>query len=123
VAVAGSATRRPTGQTVEGHRSDRWRQHDQPCAKFGCEQFYFLVNTGSKLLHCKQRFGLNFGPGILLATYQNAKQHHHFFFRWVAAINIEICHLLVRNHSSDDFLSETNEINHMVEILKEHTMM
>jgi hypothetical protein len=38
VAVAGSATRRPTGQTVEGHRSDRWRQPDRPCAKFGCEQ-------------------------------------------------------------------------------------
>jgi hypothetical protein len=38
VAVAGSATRRPTGQTSEGHRSDRWRQLDRPCAKFGCEQ-------------------------------------------------------------------------------------
>jgi hypothetical protein len=25
VAVAGSATRHPTGQTVEGHQSDRWR--------------------------------------------------------------------------------------------------
>jgi hypothetical protein len=25
VAVARSATRRPTGQTVKGHRSDRWR--------------------------------------------------------------------------------------------------
>jgi hypothetical protein len=37
VAVAGSATRRPTGQTVEGHRSDWWRQPDRPCAKFGCE--------------------------------------------------------------------------------------
>jgi hypothetical protein len=37
VAVAGSATRRPTDQTVEGHRSDRWRQPDRPCAKFGCE--------------------------------------------------------------------------------------
>jgi hypothetical protein len=51
-------------------------------------KFCFLVITGSKLLHCKQRFGQNFGPGILLAIYQNAKQHHHFFFRWVAAINI-----------------------------------
>jgi hypothetical protein len=38
VAVVGSATRRPTGQTVEGHRSDRWCQPDRPCAKFGCEQ-------------------------------------------------------------------------------------
>jgi hypothetical protein len=37
VAVAGSATRRPTGQTVEGHRSDRWRQPNRPCAKFGRE--------------------------------------------------------------------------------------
>jgi hypothetical protein len=37
VAVAGSATRRPTGQTVEGHWSDQWRQPDQPCANFGCE--------------------------------------------------------------------------------------
>jgi hypothetical protein len=37
VAVAGSATRRPTGQTVKGHRSGRWRQPDRPCAKFGCE--------------------------------------------------------------------------------------
>jgi hypothetical protein len=38
VAVARSATRRPTGQTVKGHRSDQWRQPDRPCAKFGCEQ-------------------------------------------------------------------------------------
>jgi hypothetical protein len=38
VAVAGLATRRPTGQTVEGHQSDRWCQPDRPCAKFGCEQ-------------------------------------------------------------------------------------
>jgi hypothetical protein len=37
VAVAGSATRCPTGQTVKGHRSDRWRQPDRPCAKFGCK--------------------------------------------------------------------------------------
>jgi hypothetical protein len=37
VAVAESATRRPTGQTVEGHWSDRWRQPDRPCANFGCE--------------------------------------------------------------------------------------
>jgi hypothetical protein len=37
VAVAGSATRHPTGQTVEEHRSDRRRQPDRPCAKFGCE--------------------------------------------------------------------------------------
>jgi hypothetical protein len=37
VAVAGSATRCPTGQTVKGHQSDWWRQPDQPCAKFGCE--------------------------------------------------------------------------------------
>jgi hypothetical protein len=43
VAVAGSATRRSTGQTVEGHRSDWWRQPDQPCAKFGCEQIDFLL--------------------------------------------------------------------------------
>jgi hypothetical protein len=45
VAVAGSATRRPTGQTIEGHRSDRWCQPDRPCAKFGCEHMppYFLV--------------------------------------------------------------------------------
>jgi hypothetical protein len=34
-----------TGQTVEGHWSDRWRQPDQPCAKFACEHTppYFLV--------------------------------------------------------------------------------
>jgi hypothetical protein len=38
VAVAGSVTRHPTGQTVVGHRSDRWCQPDRPCAKFGCEQ-------------------------------------------------------------------------------------
>jgi hypothetical protein len=38
VAVAGSATRRPTGQTIEGHQSDRWRQLDQPYANFGWEQ-------------------------------------------------------------------------------------
>jgi hypothetical protein len=37
VAVAGSAIRRPTGQTVEGHRSDRWRQPIRLCAKFGCQ--------------------------------------------------------------------------------------
>jgi hypothetical protein len=45
VAIARSATRRPTGQTVEGHRSDRWRQPDRPCANFGCEHMppYFLV--------------------------------------------------------------------------------
>jgi hypothetical protein len=45
VPVAGSATRRPTGQTVEGHWSDRWRQPDRPCANFGCEHMphYFLV--------------------------------------------------------------------------------
>jgi hypothetical protein len=45
VAVAGSATRRPTGQTVEEHRSDRWCQPDRPCAKFGCEHMppCFLV--------------------------------------------------------------------------------
>jgi hypothetical protein len=44
VAVAGSATRRPTSQTVEGHRSDRWRQPDRPCANFGCEHMppYFF---------------------------------------------------------------------------------
>jgi hypothetical protein len=36
-AVAGSATRHLTGQTVVEHRSDRWRQPDRPCAKFGCE--------------------------------------------------------------------------------------
>jgi hypothetical protein len=42
VAVVGSATRRPTGQTVEGHPSDWWRQLDQPCAKFGCEQLFIL---------------------------------------------------------------------------------
>ena len=45
VAVAGSATGRPTGQTVEGHRSDRWRQPDRLCANFGCEHMppCFLV--------------------------------------------------------------------------------
>jgi hypothetical protein len=37
VAVAGSATRRFTGQTVEEYRSNQWRQPDRPCAKFGCE--------------------------------------------------------------------------------------
>jgi hypothetical protein len=37
VAIAGLATRWPTGQTVEGHWSDRWRQPDQPYAKFWCE--------------------------------------------------------------------------------------
>jgi hypothetical protein len=40
VAVAESATRRSTGQTVEGHRSDRWHQLDRPCANFGCEQIF-----------------------------------------------------------------------------------
>jgi hypothetical protein len=35
VAIAGSATRHPTGQTVEGHQSDQWYQPDRPCAKFG----------------------------------------------------------------------------------------
>jgi hypothetical protein len=45
VAIAGSATRRPTCQTIEGHWSDRWRQPDRPCAKFGCEHMppCFLV--------------------------------------------------------------------------------
>jgi hypothetical protein len=38
VAVARAAIRRPIGQTVEGHRSDRWRQPDRPRANFGCEQ-------------------------------------------------------------------------------------
>jgi hypothetical protein len=38
-AVIVSATRHPTGQTVEEHRSDRWHQPDQPCAKFGCEHY------------------------------------------------------------------------------------
>jgi hypothetical protein len=37
VAVAGSATGRPTSQTIQGHWSDRWRQHDRLCANFGCE--------------------------------------------------------------------------------------
>jgi hypothetical protein len=37
VAVAGSATRHPIGQTVEGHWSDRWCQPDRPFAKFRCE--------------------------------------------------------------------------------------
>jgi hypothetical protein len=37
VAVARSAIRRLIGQTVEGHRSDRWSQPDRPCANFGCE--------------------------------------------------------------------------------------
>jgi hypothetical protein len=32
VAITGSATRRHNGQTVEGYRSDRWRQPDRPCA-------------------------------------------------------------------------------------------
>jgi hypothetical protein len=36
VTIARLATRHPTGQTVVGHRSDRWRQPDRPCAKFGC---------------------------------------------------------------------------------------
>jgi hypothetical protein len=56
VAVAGSAIKRPTGQTVEGHRSDRWRQPDWPCANFGCEQIdYFggwhnvVMVTGSRV--------------------------------------------------------------------------
>jgi hypothetical protein len=40
-AVAGSATRHPSGQTVVGHRFDRWRQPDRPCAKFGCEHVRF----------------------------------------------------------------------------------
>jgi hypothetical protein len=48
VAVAGSATRRPTGQTVEGHRSDRWRQPDRPCANFGCEQ---ILNHNCACFH------------------------------------------------------------------------
>jgi hypothetical protein len=45
VVVAGSATRHPTGQTVEEHQSARRRQPDRPCAKFGCEHMppYFLV--------------------------------------------------------------------------------
>jgi hypothetical protein len=31
VAVAGSSTRHPTGETVQGHRSNRWRQPDRLC--------------------------------------------------------------------------------------------
>jgi hypothetical protein len=38
VAVARSATRSPTGQIVERHRSDQWCQPDRRCANFGCEQ-------------------------------------------------------------------------------------
>jgi hypothetical protein len=35
--AAGSATGRPTGRTVEGHRCDWWCQSDGLCANFGCE--------------------------------------------------------------------------------------
>jgi hypothetical protein len=38
VAVARLATGRLTGQTAQGHRSDRWRQPDRLSANFGCEQ-------------------------------------------------------------------------------------
>jgi hypothetical protein len=37
LAVAGSATGRLTGRTVEGHQSDGWCQRDRLCANFGCE--------------------------------------------------------------------------------------
>jgi hypothetical protein len=49
VAVAGLTTRRPIGLTVEGHRSDQWRQPDQLCANFGCEQEHIgeLLALGS----------------------------------------------------------------------------
>jgi hypothetical protein len=43
VAVAGSATRHPTGQTVEEHRSHRRRQPNRSCAKFGCEHIGLLL--------------------------------------------------------------------------------
>jgi hypothetical protein len=39
---------RPTGQTVEGHRSDRWRQPDQLCSNFGCEQDVTVIHRSSK---------------------------------------------------------------------------
>jgi hypothetical protein len=48
VAVAGSATRRPTGQTVEGHRSDRWRQPDALCQIWVRISSY---NTNNHIMH------------------------------------------------------------------------
>jgi hypothetical protein len=60
VAVAGSATRRHTGQTVEGHRSDRWCQPDRPCAKFGCELLcYKTINICEKIRFSPQTLSVD----------------------------------------------------------------
>jgi hypothetical protein len=56
VAVAGSATRRPTGQIVEVHQSDRWRQPDPPCANFGCEQLASHCKPSSSIGIAKEVF-------------------------------------------------------------------
>jgi hypothetical protein len=48
-AIARSATGRPTGQTVEGHQSDRWRQPDRPCANFRCEHLDFFISPYFKV--------------------------------------------------------------------------
>jgi hypothetical protein len=48
-AIAGSATGPPTGQTVQGHQSDQWRQPDRLCANFGCKDTScFLVKLALK---------------------------------------------------------------------------
>jgi hypothetical protein len=60
VAVAGSTTRHPTGQTVEEHLSERRRQPDRPCAKFGCEQCVYLYELKKRGKYQKLRFPYKF---------------------------------------------------------------
>jgi hypothetical protein len=43
---------RPTGQTVEGHRSDRWRQPDRLCSNFECEQDVTVIYRSIKNPSC-----------------------------------------------------------------------
>jgi hypothetical protein len=60
VAVVGSTTRHSTGQTVEEHRSERRRQPDRPCAKFGCEQCVYLYELKKLGKYQKLRFPYKF---------------------------------------------------------------